>query len=87
MASEGFDVIDDGEGIADEEMPSLCKTLPNRERNSLYKSRSIGFLGEALQSLVKSSKVTIYTRSKNMAYGNKLVYSHNDCELIQKVRV
>lgn len=27
--AEGFDVIDDGEGIKEEDMANLCKTLPN----------------------------------------------------------
>jgi DNA mismatch repair ATPase MutL len=65
MAAEGFDIIDDGQGIPETEMANLCKTLPNWERNSIYKTRSIGFLGEAMFSLVKSSQVTVYTRSKD----------------------
>jgi DNA mismatch repair ATPase MutL len=29
MAAEGFDIIDDGQGIPETEMANLCKTLPN----------------------------------------------------------
>lgn len=53
--AEGFDVIDDGLGIKEEDMPNFCRTLPNRERNDMYKSRSIGYMGEAMHSLVRSS--------------------------------
>jgi DNA mismatch repair ATPase MutL len=87
MAQEGFDIIDDGEGISDEDMANHCKTLPNRERNPMYKTRSLGFLGEALHSLVKSSSVTIFTRSKDAQFGVRLVYSHVDCEITSKTRV
>ena len=51
MGTEGFDVIDDGVGIAEQDFASLCKTLPNRERNEIYKTRSLGYMGEALNSL------------------------------------
>ncbi len=62
--SEGFDVIDDGVGIKQADMASFCKTLPNRERNDMYKTRSIGYMGEAMHSLVRSSLVTVYTRDR-----------------------
>lgn len=53
--AEGFDVIDDGDGISESDMANFCKTLPNRERNDMYKTRSIGYMGEAMHSLVRSS--------------------------------
>ena len=62
--AEGFDVIDDGDGIKDSELSSLCRTLPNRERNDMYKTRSLGYMGEAMHSLVRSSQVTVFTREK-----------------------
>jgi DNA mismatch repair ATPase MutL len=62
--ADGFDIIDDGEGIKENDMANFCCTLPNRERNDLYKTRSIGFMGEAMHSLVRSSNVIIYTRDK-----------------------
>jgi DNA mismatch repair ATPase MutL len=62
--SEGFDVIDDGEGIKEADMANFCRTLPNRERNDMYKNRSIGYMGEAVHSLVRSSQVVILTRER-----------------------
>jgi hypothetical protein len=62
MGMEGFDVIDDGLGIEESEFERLCKTLPNRERNELYKTRSLGYMGETLNSLCMCSTVTIFTR-------------------------
>ena len=62
--SEGFDVIDDGEGIKEADMANFCRTLPNRERNDMYKNRSIGYMGEAMHSLVRSSQVVILTRER-----------------------
>lgn len=41
--SDGFDVIDNGEGIAESEFLTLAKTLPNREENDMYKTRSLGY--------------------------------------------
>jgi DNA mismatch repair protein MutL len=80
MGLEGFDIIDDGVGIPENEFASLCKTLPNRERNDLYKSRSIGYMGEALYSLCKSSEVTILTKSADSDTGFELMYD-SDGEL------
>ncbi len=48
-------MIDDGDGISECDMANFCKTLPNRERNDMYKTRSIGYMGEAMHSLVRSS--------------------------------
>ncbi len=51
----GFDIIWDGEGIPDSELPLLCKCMEYRERNELYKTRSLGYWGEAYNSIAKSS--------------------------------
>jgi DNA mismatch repair protein MutL len=86
MGSEGFDVIDNGIGIAECEFESLCKTLPIRERNDLYKTRSLGYQGEALQSLCKSSEVTIITKPPNSAVGYELAYD-SEGELVSKTKI
>jgi DNA mismatch repair ATPase MutL len=86
--AEGFDVIDDGDGLKDAEIESFCRTLPNRERNDMYKTRSIGFMGEAMHSLVRSSQVTVFTRERlsSHSYGWKCQYSHTDASLVTKVK-
>ena len=43
MGSDGFDVIDNGEGISESDFLTLAKTLPNREKNDMYKTRSLGY--------------------------------------------
>jgi DNA mismatch repair ATPase MutL len=43
MGSDGFDVIDNGEGIPESDFLTLAKTLPNREKNDMYKTRSLGY--------------------------------------------
>jgi DNA mismatch repair ATPase MutL len=64
--AEGFDIIDDGDGIKEADMQNFCRTLPNRERNDIYKTRSIGYMGEAMFSLVRSSQVVILTRERTV---------------------
>lgn len=44
----GFTIVDDGVGYTSNDLSVLCKCLPNRERNEIYKERSIGYRGEAL---------------------------------------
>ena len=86
MGAEGFDVIDNGAGVHETDFPALAKTLPNRESNSMYKSRSLGYQGEALYSLVKSSAVTIYTRHKDEKHGWKLTFD-KDCDIATKIKI
>ena len=86
MGAEGFDVIDNGDGVPESEFPTLAKTLPNREKNSMYKTRSLGYMGEALFSLVKSSDVVIYTRHKDAQFGHRLSYDR-DGEISSKLKI
>jgi DNA mismatch repair ATPase MutL len=59
----GFDIIHDGEGYPDTELPYLCKTMEFRERNEIYKMKSIGYRGEAFNSIAKSSSLTVITKN------------------------
>jgi DNA mismatch repair ATPase MutL len=80
-------VIDDGDGIREEDMANFCRTLPNRERNEIYKNRSIGYMGEAMHSLVRSSQVVVFTREKGQKHGFKLQFSHETADLTHKTKV
>ena len=64
-SAEGFDVIDDGVGIREQDLASMPECLDERIRNEIYKERSIGFKGEAMYCLVKSSDVTVMTKHKD----------------------
>ncbi len=86
MGTDGFDVIDDGIGIDERDFASLCKTLPNRERNEIYKTRSLGYMGEALNSLCWSSDLAIFTRHVNSQTGFKLSFNQ-DGTLTSKVKI
>ncbi|CDW73097.1 dna mismatch repair protein [Stylonychia lemnae] len=56
---QGFDIIDDGIGISENEFKSdYVRCMPKRERNEIYKTRSIGYRGEALDSLSRASDFT-----------------------------
>lgn len=58
-------MIDDGEGIKEEDFESLPECLDERARNDLYKTKSIGYKGEAAFCLIKSSDVTIMSKHKD----------------------
>lgn len=73
--ANGFDLVDNGAGFTQNELSVICKVLPKRERNDIYKVRSIGFRGEALNSLCKSSKVVITTKHVDEPTGLRVVYS------------
>ena len=51
--------------------------MPKRERNELYKNKSIGYRGEALNSLCKSSRVVITTKHLDEPTGLRVVYSNS----------
>lgn len=65
LGAEGFDVIDDGDGIREEDFEVLPECLDERSKNDIYKTKSIGFKGEAMFCLIKSSDVTIMSRHKD----------------------
>jgi len=71
----GFDVVDNGCGYTQTELQTMCKILFNRERNEIYKKKSIGFRGEALSSICKSCRLTIMTRSEEEPTGLKVTLS------------
>ena len=62
--SYGFDVIDDGEGIPEKEFDNkdYARCMENRQRNEIYKTRSIGYKGEALDSLARATELTIISK-------------------------
>ena len=71
----GFDIIYDGDGISDAELPLICKCMPMRERNEIYKTRSIGYRGEAFNSIAKSSSLTVITKSDDSEFPWKVKYN------------
>ena len=72
---KGFDILDNGEGYTQNDLSVIAKCLPTRERNELYKTKSIGWRGEALSSLVKSSTVTLTTKHKDEPSGLRVTFS------------
>lgn len=73
--ANGFDLVDNGSGYTQTELAVLCKCLQKRERNEIYKHKSIGFRGEALNSLCKSSKVVITTKHVDEPTGLRVCFS------------
>ena len=73
--ADGFDIVDNGSGYTQSELQVICKCLPKRERNEIYKTKSIGYRGEALNSLCKSSKVVITTKHEDEPTGLRVIYS------------
>ena len=63
--AEGFDMIDDGDGLSDQDLVSLPECLDERLKNEMYKTRSIGYKGEAFYCLIKCSDVTVMTKHKD----------------------
>ena len=58
----GFEVIDDGKGINEEDFEIIAKrgtTSKITEFDDIYRVKSLGFRGEALSSLCNVSSVTI----------------------------
>ena len=73
--AHGFDLVDNGSGYTQNELAIICKCLPRRERNEIYKQKSLGYRGEALNSLCKSSKVVITTKHVDEPTGLRVVFS------------
>jgi len=60
-------VIDDGDGIAEEDLPLLCEshaTSKVASLDDLYQLKTMGFRGEALYSIASVSKITISSSYK-----------------------
>ena len=57
-------MIDDGEGIPEKEFDNkdYARCMENRQRNEIYKTRSIGYKGEALDSLARATELTIISK-------------------------
>lgn len=57
-------MVDDGEGIPEREFDdkNYTRSMENRQRNEIYKTRSIGYKGEALDSLARATDLTIITK-------------------------
>ena len=73
---KGFDILDNGTGYTQNDLSVIAKCLPARERNDLFKSKSIGWRGEAFSSLVKSSSVTLTTKHKDECSGLRVTFSN-----------
>lgn len=64
---EEITVIDDGDGIAEEDLPLLCESHATSKVSSLddlYQLKTMGFRGEALYSIAAVSKITIASSYK-----------------------
>jgi len=63
----GFDLYDDGEMIEESEMDEYCHAFleVNRKRNQIYKQRSLGYRGQAMDTLAFYSDLVVVTRSKD----------------------
>jgi len=64
---EEITVIDDGDGIAEEDLPLLCESHATSKVSSLddlYQLKTMGFRGEALYSIAAVSKITISSSYK-----------------------
>jgi DNA mismatch repair ATPase MutL len=71
-----LDIIYNGEGIKDAELPYICKTMEARERNEIYKTKSIGYRGEALNSISKSSSLTVITKHYTSEFAWRVEFNH-----------
>jgi DNA mismatch repair ATPase MutL len=71
----GFTLSDNGTGYTTADLSVIARCLPQRERNEMYKTRSIGFRGEALSSLCKCAKVSIITKHKEDGTPVKVTYT------------
>ena len=71
----GFDFIYDGDGISDQALQkSLCVCMADREKNEIYKRRSMGYKGEAMKSLATSSRLTVITKHLDSEFAWRVEY-------------
>ncbi|CDW73098.1 mismatch repair endonuclease pms2 [Stylonychia lemnae] len=70
----GFDVVDDGLGIDKSEFENLCQYESKRQYNQIYKTRSLGWRGEALHSLSQCSELKVITRKVSQKTGFEVTY-------------
>ena len=68
-------MVDNGSGYTQSELAVICKCLPKRERNEIYKTKSLGYRGEALNSLCKSSRIVMTTRHLDEPTGLRVTFS------------
>jgi len=70
---EEITVIDDGDGIAEEDLPLLCESHATSKVSSLedlYHLQTMGFRGEALYSMAAVAKITIASSYKSSDAAN-----------------
>jgi len=70
---EEITVIDDGDGIAEEDLPLLCESHATSKVSSLedlYHLKTMGFRGEALYSIAAVAKITIASSYKSSDAAN-----------------
>ena len=79
---DGFDMVDNGKGIKKEDWEDLCKCQSYRERNNTYKTRSIGYKGEGLETLCFYTELEILTKEKEAEFGHSLKFDKNDRSLV-----
>ena len=82
---ERITVIDDGEGIASEELPLCCHshtTSKVASLDDLYNLSSLGFRGEALYSIAASAKVTIASSHPSSTPATLIVDNGIDGEIL-----
>ena len=75
MGALGFTIVDNGMGYTQNDLSIICRCLPERERNEIYKTKSIGYRGEALQSLCKAAKISITTKHEDEPNGIQVTFN------------
>ena len=84
--ADGFDLVDNGSGYTQNDLSVICKCLSKRERNEIYKHRSLGYRGEALNSLCKSSRLVITTKHIDEPTGLRVTFtSTGDIKTLEPV--
>ena len=82
---EEITVIDDGDGIAEEDLPLLCESHATSKVSSLddlYQLSTMGFRGEALYSIAAVSKITVSSSYKGSAASSVTIDNGKKMEVI-----